>query len=121
MKPIYLFLVLLIIESQVYAQYENDMEEDTCTLLPIPSAFSPNGDGVNDCIGTAYDCPLDFFTMYVFNRWGEIMYESYNIDDCWDGTFDKQQVQSGIYTWKIILDRKEKEKQEYVGHITVIR
>ncbi len=52
----------------------------------IPSAFSPNGDGINDIFLAKTICPMRYFHMLIYNRWGEKLFESNNIADGWDGT-----------------------------------
>ena len=56
-------------------------------LKEVPNVFSPNGDGLNDCfsldkVGKFKDCSA----IQIFNRWGKIMYEANNGNECWDGT-----------------------------------
>lgn len=69
--------------------------------LYIPSAFSPNADGVNDRwiipnISSFPKCEVS-----VFNRWGELVFYSQGYAQPWDGTYRQTAVQTGIYTYQI--------------------
>jgi gliding motility-associated-like protein len=59
---------------------------DECALH-IPTAFSPNGDGKNDIFRALSHCPIDKFSIHVYNRWGQLLYESNDVTVGWDGTF----------------------------------
>jgi gliding motility-associated-like protein len=78
----------------------------------VPNVFSPNNDGVNDafCIpGTAgyQDC----YKLEIFNRWGGVVYQSQNPQDCWQ---PQSNIASGVYFYVLTLG-----KQEYTGQVTV--
>ncbi len=68
------------------------------SILEMPNAFSPNGDGVND-IYKAKDTHRSIveFHAYIFNRWGQKLYEWTDIDGGWDGTFNGKDVPDGVY------------------------
>lgn len=74
--------------------------------LEMPNAFSPNGDGTNDIYGAKGshdpDCDGHYksiveFHAYIFNRWGQKLYEWTDIDGGWDGTFHGSPVKDGVY------------------------
>jgi gliding motility-associated-like protein len=56
------------------------------STLYIPSAFTPDGDGVNDAFG-AKGKNIISLKMKIYNRWGELVYESDKLNDTWDGTY----------------------------------
>lgn len=69
----------------------------------LPNAFTPNGDGLNDCLrpilsGDPQDWSL---SMKVYSRWGELIYQSNDPTDCWDGTYQGEKAQIGAYLWMI--------------------
>ena len=68
------------------------------SVLEMPNAFSPNGDGVND-IYKAKDTHQSIveFHAYIFNRWGQKIYDWTDIDGGWDGTYHGKQVADGVY------------------------
>jgi len=68
----------------------------------IPNAFSPNGDGLNDefkVITTSSQ--ITSFHVYIYNRWGEQIFESSDISRGWDGEYKSQQCPGGAYVYKI--------------------
>ena len=83
------------------------MEEEL--IFYVPNTFTPDDDKFNQTFKpvfySGYD-PLDY-TMLIFNRWGEIIWESNDVDVGWDGTYSGQtagggfDVQDGTYTWRI--------------------
>lgn len=77
-------------------------ERCDCNLL-LPTAFSPNGDGLNDSYAPVYDCQPKFFEMVVFDRWGKIIFQTTNPNQAWDGTFQGQLVESGFYAVKVAV------------------
>lgn len=82
---------------------------NTAEALPkatmyIPSAFTPNGDGINDFFGVKAQ-NIAQFNLQIYNRWGELIFESSNITDLWDGTYQGEAITSTdvfVYTVKAI-------------------
>ncbi|MCX8149819.1 gliding motility-associated C-terminal domain-containing protein [Thermaurantimonas aggregans] len=70
------------------------------TTLYIPNAFTPNGDGRNDCFQVVGD-NLSSYQIQVFSRWGELVYESDDVSQCWDGTHRGRPVPDGVYLYVI--------------------
>lgn len=68
------------------------------SLLEMPNAFSPNGDGINDIYGAKSNHrSIIEFHAYIFNRWGQKLYDWTDIDGGWDGTHNGKQVKDGVY------------------------
>ncbi|MBK6641980.1 MAG: gliding motility-associated C-terminal domain-containing protein [Bacteroidia bacterium] len=67
----------------------------------IPNSFTPNGDGLNDTFG-AYGEAIKDFRMQVFNRWGQMIFESNNVEYRWDGTHEGTQVPQGSYVYRVV-------------------
>ena len=65
----------------------------------IPNSFSPNGDNNNDCFGIKHWGDAQNVIFIIFNRWGEKVFESSNVNNCWDGTFKGQQAEVGNYVY----------------------
>ncbi len=89
----------------------------------VPSAFTPNGDGVNDVFfpkGEGLD-PLEY-EMLIFDRWGNIVFQTTETTKEWDGSKLGTQVPQGVYVWKIFTkDTYIGTEYENVGNVTVIR
>lgn len=87
----------------------------------IPNAFTPNGDGLNDVFLPKGDY-IENFEMYVFDRWGEQIYHTTNINQGWDGTMHGNKVQEDTYVYLITCTDPENNKQySYTGRVTVVR
>ncbi|GAB3782684.1 hypothetical protein GCM10028818_39060 [Spirosoma horti] len=69
--------------------------------LYIPSAFSPNADGMNDLWVIPNIGSFPQAEVSIFSRWGELIYFSRGYDQPWDGTYRHETVQTGIYTYQI--------------------
>ena len=67
----------------------------------VASAFTPNGDGLNDCFGVHYWGPPATFDMMIYDKWGVPVYHSKNINECWDGTYKGKKQGSGTYVYMI--------------------
>jgi gliding motility-associated-like protein len=68
----------------------------------VPNAFTPNGDGVNDCFGIRNwggDISVQEFKIY--NRWGQLIFSTTKSSDCWDGTFKGAKQDPGGYPYII--------------------
>ncbi len=69
------------------------------TRPDFPSAFSPNGDGRNDCFGMMFSGPVKDYEFRIFNRWGQMVYSTIQTDGCWDGTFEGVPQDLGVYMY----------------------
>ena len=90
-------------DTVTYTQeYWADSEPIRVTIseskLEMPNAFSPNGDGINDMYKakSGYQSLVEFHA-YIFNRWGQKLYEWTNPADGWDGTYNGKDVKEGVY------------------------
>jgi gliding motility-associated-like protein len=93
-----------------------------CCELSIPSAFSPNGDGVNDVFGPVMDGDVRVDFMHIYNRWGQRVFTGYN-GDRWDGTFLGKPAEMGVYQYYMQADCVEETngKMQRKGDVTVVR
>ena len=89
----------------------------------VPTAFTPDGDGLNDLFyveGESID--VTNFTFRVFNRWGEKVFETDDINSSWDGRYKNAPAQQDIYIWKVeTKDVVTGELKEFMGHVTLMR
>jgi gliding motility-associated-like protein len=93
-------------------------------LIYIPNTFTPDGNEYNHVwlpVFTSGFDPADFH-LTIYNRWGELVFESYNSTSSWDGTYNSTMCQDGIYTWIIKYGDKNTDKETVIkGNITLIR
>ncbi len=92
--------------------------EDDFTFY-IPNSFSPNGDGNNDFF-SGFGTRLKAYHMDVFDRWGLLIYSTDDILKPWNGK-DKNDVQSDVYIYKILITDNKNQRHEYNGHVNVVR
>ena len=90
----------------------------------VPTAFSPDGDNINDYfVVKANGIDLDNYSLKIYDRWGEIIFESNDLYHSWDGKAkgrDKY-VQNGTYTWLVKVNYENGVEYEKSGTVTVIR
>lgn len=67
----------------------------------LPNAFTPNGDGKNDCFGLRNFGTSQKIYFIIYNRWGEKMFETNNINTCWNGKYKGQLVEGGNYVYYV--------------------
>jgi gliding motility-associated-like protein len=92
-------------------------------LIFAPNTFTPDGDKFNQT-WQVYMQGIDIyqFNLLIFNRWGEIVWESNNIDIPWDGTYNGQLVPDGTYVWKIRTKNPYDDNvYEFQGFVNVLR
>jgi len=93
-------------------------------ILFAPNTFTPNRDGNNDVfIPKGIGIDENDFEMYIFNRWGDIIYETNDIKKPWDGRANagRDIAQEDVYVWLVYLKDFSGERHQYVGHVTLIR
>lgn len=92
------------------------------TELIIPTGFSPNGDGVNDVFRIARSLNIEKITEFaVFDRWGEKVFSTDNIDEGWDGTRNGKPSPLGVYAWIVTAVSKDGQDVTRKGNVTLIR
>jgi len=86
----------------------------------VPNVFSPNGDGVNDVLYVRSLCmkTMDFD---VFDRFGNKVFESLNINDGWDGTYHGKPMEIGTYMWYLTGLLEDGTHLSKSGNVTIIR
>ena len=76
----------------------------------VPNAFSPDGDGVNDSFAPFADCLIENFSIKVFDRWGNLIFEGADADRGWNGLANKGElVSGGVYIWMMDFTMSENE------------
>ena len=93
-----------------------------CNAYFVPNAFSPNGDGLNDYFGpVGIFKAIDFYEMFIFDRWGKLIYHTKDLYEPWDGTVDgSSSIKQGVYTYKILIQEAYSERYEFLGTVHLI-
>jgi len=84
----------------------------------VPTAFTPNGDGLNDNWAIPALNAFTYFEIFVFNRWGEIVFQTKNINKSWDGKYKGIPQPAGAYVYVVNL---EEQGRLLKGMVMVIR
>ncbi|MBL7828643.1 MAG: choice-of-anchor L domain-containing protein [Saprospiraceae bacterium] len=92
----------------------------------VPTAFTPNGDFVNDLLLVHGQKTSKALNFRIYDRWGEIVYEAkdfaFNDETIgWDGTFRGQPMDPGVYVWVLEVEYVDGETEVYKGNTTLIR
>jgi gliding motility-associated-like protein len=88
----------------------------------VPTAFSPNNDGLNDYFHVVNLRYQKLVELRVFNRWGQQVYATSDASSKgWDGTFNGIPQDIGVYTYELILAKVDGTQKTYTGMVTLIR
>lgn len=86
----------------------------------IPTAFTPDANGINETFfGTGEG--INEYNMQIHNRWGELLFESNDLDFHWDGTYKGKQVEAGVYTYKFFILDLNYYGHQYSGVVHLVR
>ncbi len=99
------------------------VEEELCACqVSIPSVFSPNDDGRNDKVGAIVQagCPINYFLLSIYNRWGQLMFTGIKPTEKWDGKFRGVPAEAGTYMYYLEYAVGKQRKQFQKGDITIV-
>jgi gliding motility-associated-like protein len=88
--------------------------------LIVPNAFSPNGDGINDFFSPS-DTNLSFYTCKIYNRWGNLVFETTNPNQFWDGNYNGGDCVDGTYFYLIESVGLDDKKYLFKGFLMLAR
>jgi gliding motility-associated-like protein len=86
----------------------------------VPNAFTPDGERFNTyfCISTI---GVKSGEILIFNRWGELVFESKDLNFQWDGTYNGTLIQDGTLSWKLNYTTNSGRTKKITGHITILK
>lgn len=96
-------------------------EIELCCRFDYPTAFSPNGDGLNDGWHPLVHGNLDYYRLFVFNRWGEVVFQATDPQQRWDGTQRGGKCDVGTYYYRVNAGCLTGQKEENSGTILLLR
>lgn len=103
--------------DSVYVKYKNC----DCDIY-IPNSFTPNDDDRNDLFAPVFQCEYNYFLLTIFDRWGNTVYTSTNINGKWDGRFKNNPCPDDVYVYRIEAVQKSTDKKIIKnGHISLFR
>ncbi len=94
-----------------------------CGELFIPTAFSPNGDNVNNTFGVKINpkCVKEL-NLKVYDRWGEVVFKTTQVDQVWDGKYKGKELDTGVYVYVVeILLVNENDYKKFQGNLSLIK
>ncbi len=91
------------------------------TFVELPTTFTPNGDGINDIIFVKGWGIKDLLYFQVYDRWGELIFESTELSIGWDGYYKGLLQNNGTYVYKVKVLTYRNEEIEKNGHINLMR
>ncbi len=92
-----------------------------CTNIFVANAFTPNGDGLNDVLHVKTNCPLTNMSFKIFDRWGELVFQSTDESVGWDGTYKGKPMDMAVFMYTVngfLSNGKEAKKK---GNVTLLR
>ncbi len=88
----------------------------------IPNAFTPDGDNHNGVfLVEGFGIQEKDFSFVIYDRWGEVIFESSDRSIGWDGTYKSHPAQDGVYTWVVRFRDLTDTKHELNGHVSLLR
>jgi gliding motility-associated-like protein len=96
------------------------IKAESCCLILVPSAFTPNGDGINDIFRIINRHSIKLHSFEIVNRFGQSVFETYDLSKGWDGTFGGVPQDLGVYFYYILYECEGKQL-ELKGDLTLIR
>ncbi|MBS1585778.1 MAG: gliding motility-associated C-terminal domain-containing protein [Bacteroidetes bacterium] len=91
-----------------------------CNVV-IPTAFSPNNDGRNDKFGLTVSCVISSFKLMVYNRWGNQVFYSEDVNQKWDGTCKGIAEDGDVFNYYLEFKDGDNKTYNYKGNVTLVR
>ncbi len=92
--------------------------------LDVGNVITPNGDGINDMWKVVTNCDLTNFDLKIYNRWGQLVFSSNQVNIVWDGTVNGSPAADGIYFYDLVFKDTvivDVDREDFRGSITLIR
>lgn len=95
---------------------------DCTDCIAFPNAFTPANHSQNLVFKPLVKCPVDEFHMEIYNRWGNLVYESDDVNDGWNGRVNYQWGDAGVYIYIVEYRAKDKPAPKRIsGNVTLFR
>ena len=125
-EGIYTISVFQTVNNCVSLPQQTTVTIDECPqeLIYIPNTFTPDGNEHNQVFLPVFTSGFDpyDYELLIFNRWGNLIFESHDHKQPWDGTFNNAYAQDGTYSWIIRYgDIETDKKTEIKGFVTILK
>jgi gliding motility-associated-like protein len=103
MNPLFKSILTLVFSYALVADAQlnvPDQANESC-IVYIPTAISPNGDGINDSFVVQQVCTLEGYQLKIYNAAQGVLYQSVDAKSAWDGQYQGDPQPEGFYTWEL--------------------
>ena len=98
-----------------------EIKPDCISNTHIPNAFTPNGDGNNEVFKPVL-INYQNYELRIYNRWGELMFQTTDVNEGWDGTYNGSPVQQGVYLYDItLITTEDMTNRQFKGVLHLLR
>jgi gliding motility-associated-like protein len=112
----------VISANQCISSYSKDIYINPDIRLFVPTGFTPNGKGPAESeVFSVSGVNVKTFSIVVWNRWGQIVYQSNDINEIWDGRFRNKFCQTGAFGYKILASSQSDQDYIFTGVINLLR
>lgn len=126
------YSIEVIVPCSTVLQSVDIIEGQNCDVqevhndIYVPNVFSPNGDGINDLFAPAFGADLEVLEVNgsIFDRWGNLVFQSNGTQFVWDGRFHEEELQPGVFTYIMVitlLNNGQQETKLLKGDVTLLR
>lgn len=116
----YTISFISVCDTQTVTIQVKDGDCEEC-IVYIPNSFSPNFDGLNDQFSPLTECTFEQFEFLIFNRWGEIIYQSSKQNEKWDGKYQGMECPENVYVYLMTYKFPAQSAKRITGDITIIK
>lgn len=112
---------VLLVVKDINGCLDSARKDITVILLPdVPTAFTPNGDGQNDLF-LVRGGPFKTINVRIYNNWGQLIFETNDQTEGWNGTFHGTEQPIGVFVWVVEVEMFNGEKIKKTGDVTLLR
>lgn len=98
----------------------DDSNLTKCGEVFVASAFSPNGDGQNDVLSVQGNC-LQEVKFEIYNRWGEKVFQSRALNGAWDGSFNGEIINTGVFVYYVTAKLSDGKTVNKKGNVSILK
>jgi gliding motility-associated-like protein len=114
-------LEVFLVVKDINGCLDSARKDISIILLPdVPTAFTPNGDGQNDLF-LVRGGPFKTINIRVYNNWGQLIFETNDQFEGWNGTFNGTEQPLGVFVWVVEVEMFNGEKIKKTGDVTLLR
>ena len=95
--------------------------KDCGNAFYMPTGFTPNNDGMNDLIKPIFFGRVEQYKFWIYNRWGQLIFETTDLNKGWDGRYKGQDQGSGVFVWVCSYQLKGDPEKRQKGTFVLIR